>query len=271
MLAGIFYGSQYGGAIGAILLNLPSHPPHAVTCLDGYPMTLAGQRRGRARRDHDVVVLRGLGRHHRDDLPLATARAGGLQVRSHRDLHDHAARPARGRDHVAGIAVEGHRDDALRHACAASWAPTSTPARFALHDRDSSSCPTASSSVRCAWASSASPTSSMNINRHGGQGEPQANVRMRDMRPTPRRTQAIDHADAARYRWSARSSAPCRARARPSRRSSPTRSNARSRRRPSASGNGAHRRRGRARGRRRTPRPRSTSSPRCRSAFRAMP
>ncbi len=43
MLAGIFYGSQYGGAIGAILLNLPCHPPHAVTCLDGYPMTLAGK------------------------------------------------------------------------------------------------------------------------------------------------------------------------------------------------------------------------------------
>jgi TctA family transporter len=43
MLAGIFYGSMYGGAIGAILLNLPSHPPHAVTCLDGYPMTKAGR------------------------------------------------------------------------------------------------------------------------------------------------------------------------------------------------------------------------------------
>jgi TctA family transporter len=43
MLAGIFYGSQYGGAIGAILLNLPSHPPHAVTCLDGFPMTKAGK------------------------------------------------------------------------------------------------------------------------------------------------------------------------------------------------------------------------------------
>ncbi|MBU6497593.1 MAG: tripartite tricarboxylate transporter permease [Rhodospirillales bacterium] len=43
MLAGIFYGSQYGGAIGAILLNLPSHPPHAVTCLDGYPMTRQGK------------------------------------------------------------------------------------------------------------------------------------------------------------------------------------------------------------------------------------
>ncbi len=43
MLAGIFYGSQYGGAIGAILLNLPSHPPHAVTCMDGYPMTRQGR------------------------------------------------------------------------------------------------------------------------------------------------------------------------------------------------------------------------------------
>ena len=43
MLAGIYYGSQYGGAIGAILLNLPSHPPHAITCLDGYPMTRQGR------------------------------------------------------------------------------------------------------------------------------------------------------------------------------------------------------------------------------------
>lgn len=43
MLAGIFYGSMYGGAIGAILLNLPIHPSHAVTCLDGYPMTRQGK------------------------------------------------------------------------------------------------------------------------------------------------------------------------------------------------------------------------------------
>ncbi|WP_277185769.1 tripartite tricarboxylate transporter permease, partial [Caballeronia sp. BR00000012568055] len=43
MLAGIFYGSQYGGALGAILLNLPSHPPHAVTCIDGYPLTKQGK------------------------------------------------------------------------------------------------------------------------------------------------------------------------------------------------------------------------------------
>jgi putative tricarboxylic transport membrane protein len=43
MLSGIFYGAQYGGAICSILLNMPTHPPHAVTCLDGYPMTLRGK------------------------------------------------------------------------------------------------------------------------------------------------------------------------------------------------------------------------------------
>ncbi|HTK14646.1 MAG TPA: tripartite tricarboxylate transporter permease [Xanthobacteraceae bacterium] len=43
MLAGVFYGSQYGGAICSILLNLPCHPPHAVTCLDGFPMTKQGR------------------------------------------------------------------------------------------------------------------------------------------------------------------------------------------------------------------------------------
>ena len=43
MLAGIYYGAQYGGAICSILLNLPCHPPHAVTCLDGYPLTKQGK------------------------------------------------------------------------------------------------------------------------------------------------------------------------------------------------------------------------------------
>lgn len=43
MLAGIYYGAQYGGAICSILLNLPCHPPHAVTCLDGFPLTRQGR------------------------------------------------------------------------------------------------------------------------------------------------------------------------------------------------------------------------------------
>lgn len=43
MLAGIFYGAQYGGSITSILLNLPGTASTAVTALDGYPMTKAGR------------------------------------------------------------------------------------------------------------------------------------------------------------------------------------------------------------------------------------
>src|SRR5260370_449559 len=42
MLSGVYYGAQYGGAICSILLNLPCHPPHAVTCLDRFPLTKQG-------------------------------------------------------------------------------------------------------------------------------------------------------------------------------------------------------------------------------------
>src|SRR5690606_23277676 len=43
MLAGIYYGAQYGGGITCILLNLPGTPSHAVTCLDGNPMARQGK------------------------------------------------------------------------------------------------------------------------------------------------------------------------------------------------------------------------------------
>jgi putative tricarboxylic transport membrane protein len=43
MLAGIYYGSVYGGSTASILLNLPGTPSTAVTCLDGYPMARQGR------------------------------------------------------------------------------------------------------------------------------------------------------------------------------------------------------------------------------------
>ena len=43
MLAGIFYGTAYGGSIASILLNLPGTPANAVACLDGYPMAKQGR------------------------------------------------------------------------------------------------------------------------------------------------------------------------------------------------------------------------------------
>lgn len=44
MLAGIYYGAQYGGSTTAILVNLPGESSSVVTMLDGYQMA----RRGRA-------------------------------------------------------------------------------------------------------------------------------------------------------------------------------------------------------------------------------
>jgi TctA family transporter len=44
MLAGIYYGSQYGGSTTAILVNLPGETSSVVTAIDGYQMA----RKGRA-------------------------------------------------------------------------------------------------------------------------------------------------------------------------------------------------------------------------------
>lgn len=43
MLAGVYYGSDYGGSIASILLRLPGAASSAVTCLDGYPMAQQGR------------------------------------------------------------------------------------------------------------------------------------------------------------------------------------------------------------------------------------
>jgi putative tricarboxylic transport membrane protein len=44
MLAGIYYGSMYGGSTTSILVNIPGEAASVVTCLDGYQMA----RKGRA-------------------------------------------------------------------------------------------------------------------------------------------------------------------------------------------------------------------------------
>ncbi|CCV16531.1 tripartite tricarboxylate transporter permease [Mesorhizobium sp. STM 4661] len=43
MLAGIYYGAQYGGSTSAILLNLPGEVTAVVTTLEGHKMALAGR------------------------------------------------------------------------------------------------------------------------------------------------------------------------------------------------------------------------------------
>ena len=43
MIAGIYYGAQYGGSTTAILLNLPGESSAAVTAIDGHQMARAGR------------------------------------------------------------------------------------------------------------------------------------------------------------------------------------------------------------------------------------
>src|ERR1700688_3208281 len=53
MLAGIYYGAQYGGSTTAILVNLPGEVSSVVTCLDGYQMA----RKGHAGKALGVAAL----------------------------------------------------------------------------------------------------------------------------------------------------------------------------------------------------------------------
>ncbi len=53
MLAGIYYGAQYGGSTTAILVNLPGETSSVITCIEGYQMA----RNGRAGAALTVAAL----------------------------------------------------------------------------------------------------------------------------------------------------------------------------------------------------------------------
>ena len=85
MLAGIYYGAQYGGSTTSILVNIPGEASSVVTTLDGHQMAQAGPRRPRARdRRHRLVHRRlllhraGRGARRAAHLARAAVRAGGI-------------------------------------------------------------------------------------------------------------------------------------------------------------------------------------------------
>ncbi len=43
MIAGVYYGAQYGGAITSVLVNMPGESTSIVTCFDGFPLAQKGQ------------------------------------------------------------------------------------------------------------------------------------------------------------------------------------------------------------------------------------
>jgi putative tricarboxylic transport membrane protein len=70
MLAGIYYGSQYGGSTTAILVNLPGEASSIVTTLDGHQMA----RRGRA---GDALAIAALGSFFAGCVGTLLIAAGG--------------------------------------------------------------------------------------------------------------------------------------------------------------------------------------------------
>ena len=56
LMAGIYYGAQYGGSITAVLVRIPGEASSVVTCLDGYAMARQG-RAGRCARDRRLRLL----------------------------------------------------------------------------------------------------------------------------------------------------------------------------------------------------------------------
>jgi len=109
MLAGIYYGAQYGGSTTAILVNLPGESSSVVTTIDGYQMA----RRGRA---GVALATAGLGSFFAGCVATlilaAFATPGtGVQVRSRRVLLADGAGPDRRRGAGFGLAAEGRGDD----------------------------------------------------------------------------------------------------------------------------------------------------------------
>ena len=83
MLAGIYYGAQYGGSTTAILVNLPGESSSVVTTIDGYKMAQQRPRRRGAVHGGARLVLR---RHGRDRASSSSSR------RSCRDGPSNSAR-----------------------------------------------------------------------------------------------------------------------------------------------------------------------------------
>ena len=100
MLAGIYYGAQYGDSVSAITMKIP-HASSIVACIDGYQMTLNGQDGPCALHRRRLELHRRHGRDRRARGAGPGAGRGGAPVRACRLL----------RAHVGGLRVRELRDD----------------------------------------------------------------------------------------------------------------------------------------------------------------
>ncbi len=160
MLAGIYYGAQYGGSTTAILVNLPGESSSVVTCLDGYQMAPQGPRR-RGARDRGASARSSPARSARWCSPALAApmvelafKFGPAEYFSLMVLG-----PDRRRRAGLRLADQGDRHDRARPA-ARTGRHRRQLGRGALLVRHPGTRPTASVSSASRWACSASPRSS---------------------------------------------------------------------------------------------------------------
>ena len=128
MLAGIYYGAQYGGSTTSILVNIPGEATSVVTCLDGHQMARQG-RAGAALSISAIgsffagcvstVLVAALG------APLTGARAA---VRAGGIFLTDGARPDFRGGPCQRLGAQGHRDDPHRLCCFRWSAPILRPA-----------------------------------------------------------------------------------------------------------------------------------------------
>ena len=116
MLAGIFYGAQYGGSTTAILVNLPGETSSVVTCIDGHQMARQGRAGAALARGRARLVLRRLRRHRADRDLRAAARQGRPVVRRAGVFLADGARPDRRGRAGARLGAQGGGDDRARPA-----------------------------------------------------------------------------------------------------------------------------------------------------------
>ena len=77
MLAGIYYGAQYGGSTTSILVNIPGEATSVVTCLDGHQMA----RQGRA---GAALSIAAIGSFFAGCVSTVLVAALGVPLTSHR-------------------------------------------------------------------------------------------------------------------------------------------------------------------------------------------
>ena len=131
MLAGIYYGAQYGGSTTAILINMPGESSSAVTAIDGYQMA----RKGKAGTALAVAALGSVlcrdGGHAAGGDLCPAADGHRAEIRRGGVFQPDGAGLGVGHRTGAWVDPEGAGDGGAGAAAGAWSAPISTPARRA--------------------------------------------------------------------------------------------------------------------------------------------